>query len=284
MLSNYDARFPRSSDKFRRDYGGPNNLHGFAAHYYCGTAGTATAYSTDEWYQLIASGLKMETLVVEQRALMDAYDPARRGGLIVDEWGTWHPPEPGANPAFLYQQNTLRDALVAATTLDIFNRHADKVVMANIAQTVNVLQAVVLTRADQMLVTPTGHVYALYAPHQGGQAVQTRIESERVSYQMGDEAHSLPAVAASASLKGKTLFVTVTNCHASQGALITLELAGVTARAASARLLTGAIHAHNTFDQPEAVTPAPCDVHTTGAAVRLECPAAAVAAISIELA
>ena len=113
-------------------------------------------YTVDQWYQLIAKGLEMETLVIQQRAAMDAYDPQRRIGLIVDEWGTWHPVEEGTNPRFLYQQNTLRDALVAATTLDIFNRHADKVVMANIAQTVNVLQAMVLTEGEKMLVTPTG--------------------------------------------------------------------------------------------------------------------------------
>src|SRR5512137_945106 len=129
----------------------------------------------------------MEPLVLQQRAAMDAYDPQRRIGLIVDEWGTWHPVEQGTNPAYLYQQNTLRDALVAATTLDIFNRHADKVVMANIAQTVNVLQAMVLTEGENMLVTPTGHVYEMYAPHQGGQAVRVLVDTESVTWQQGEK-------------------------------------------------------------------------------------------------
>jgi alpha-N-arabinofuranosidase len=168
--------------KLRKDYWDFENIHGYASHYYCGTAGTATQYSVDQWYQLIAKGLEMEELVVQQRAAMDAYDPQRKIGLIIDEWGTWHPVEPGTHPRFLYQQNTIRDALVAATTLDIFNRHADKVVMANIAQTVNVLQAVVLTEGERMLVTPTGHVYEMYAPHQGGKSVRTRVETEQISF------------------------------------------------------------------------------------------------------
>src|SRR5512137_731506 len=103
----------------------------------------------------------MEPLVVQQRAAMDAYDPQRRIGLIVDEWGTSHPVEKGTSPAFLFQQNSLRDALVAATTLNIFNRHADKIVMSNIAQTINVLQAMVLTQGAGMLITPTGYVYEM---------------------------------------------------------------------------------------------------------------------------
>ena len=138
--------------KLNKDYWPFNNIDGFAAHYYCGTAGTATEYTQDEWYRLLEKGLKMEELVVQQRAAMDAWDPQRRIGLIVDEWGTWHPVEKGTNPAFLYQQNTIRDALVAANTLDIFNRHADKVVMSNIAQTINVLQAMILTEGDKLLV------------------------------------------------------------------------------------------------------------------------------------
>ena len=128
--------------KLYRDYGRGNRMEGYAAHYYCGTAGTATEYTVEQWYELLEKGLRMEELVKQQRAILDTFDPQRQVGLIVDEWGTWHPAEPGRNPRFLWQQNTLRDALVAATTLNIFNNHADKVVMSNIAQTINVLQAV----------------------------------------------------------------------------------------------------------------------------------------------
>ena len=271
--------------KLRQDYWDFRNIHGYAAHYYCGTAGTATEYTEDQWYQLIARGLQMEALVVQQRAAMDAYDPQRRIGLIVDEWGTWHPVEPGTNPAFLYQQNTLRDALVAATTLDIFNRHADKVVMSNIAQTINVLQAMVLTAQEKMLVTPTGLVYELYAPHQGATALHIDVETDAATYKDGaGKAAEVAKIAGSASLKDGKLFVTLTNSHATQSEAITLDLlGGLKAQAATARAITGEIHAHNTFDKPQAVVPMPLDVTVEGSTVRLELPPAAVAAVEIAL-
>jgi alpha-N-arabinofuranosidase len=270
--------------KLNKDYWVFNNIHAYASHYYCGTAGNATEYTTDQWYQLISQGLFMEQLVLQQRAAMDAYDPQRRIGLIIDEWGTWHPVEKGTNPAFLYQQNTLRDALVAATTLDIFNRHADKVVMSNIAQTINVLQAMVLTQGAGMLVTPTGYVYEMYAPHQGGQAVRTLVETESVSFKRGEKDETLPLVAGSASVKGKTLFVTLTNSHASQSQEITLSLlGGAAAQNVSASVLAGEIHAHNTFEKPEALTPQPMSIQTTGSSFTLPLPAASVVAVEISL-
>jgi alpha-N-arabinofuranosidase len=226
----------------------------------------------------------MEPLVIQQRAAMDAFDPQRRIGLIVDEWGTWHPVEPGTNPRFLYQQNTLRDALVAATTLDIFNRHADKVVMANIAQTINVLQAMILTEGEKMLVTPTGHVYEMYAPHQGGQAVRSVIETETIAFQKADKQETLPAVAGSASRKGDQLFVTLTNAHASQAVEVAVNLlGGAEATGCQARILTGEIHSHNTFAQVDAIQPIPFDVAATGSRFTVTLPAASVAALEISL-
>jgi alpha-N-arabinofuranosidase len=260
------------------------NIHGYAAHYYCGTAGTSTAYTVDQWYELIAKGLKVEQLVVQQRAAMDVYDPERQIGLIVDEWGTWHPVEPGTHPRFLYQQSTIRDALVAATSLDIFNRHADKVVMANIAQTVNVLQAMVLTQEDKMLVTPTGRVYELYAPHQGGDAVRMRVESGEVAFQVGNAENALPIVAGSASLKGKTLFLTLTNCHAQDEATVTINLlGGAAATECAVRVLHGEIHAHNTFDDPETVAPAPISLDASGDHFTWTLPPASVVAAEVIL-
>lgn len=270
--------------KLYRDYRGFRNIHGYSAHYYCGTAGTATEYTVDQWYELIAKGLKMERLVVQQRAAMDAYDPERAIGLIVDEWGTWHPVEKGTHPRFLYQQNTIRDALVAATTLDIFNRHADKVVMANIAQTVNVLQAMILTQDEKMLVTPTGCVYEMYAPHQGGTAVRARIETEAVTYAQGEDEGQVPLVAGSASLKGKTLFVTLTNTHAKDEVAVTIRLlGGAAAVGGTARVLTGEIHAHNTFGEPEHVCPEPLDIDASGPSFKLMLPPASVIAAEVAL-
>jgi alpha-L-arabinofuranosidase len=271
--------------KLFKDYWAFNNIHGYAAHYYCGTAGTATEYSEDEWYTLLQRGLEMEPLVVQQRAAMDAYDPARKIGLIVDEWGTWHPVEKGTNPAFLYQQNTIRDALVAATTLDIFNRHADKVVMANIAQTVNVLQAMILTEGERMLVTPTGYVYEMYAPHQGADAVRALVETPDVSFRRGSQDAQMPFVAGSASVSGQTLFLTLTNAHASSDARVAVDLlGGVRVEAVSARALYGEIHAHNTFDAPQTVQPAAWEAEGGGGQVHLTLPAASVVAVQVTLA
>lgn len=274
--------------KLFKDYWAFNNIDGFAAHYYCGTAGAATEYTTDQWYQLLEKGLKMEALVVQQRAAMDAWDPARKIGLIVDEWGTWHPVEPGTNPAFLFQQNTIRDALVAANTLDIFNRHADKVVMANIAQTINVLQAMILTEGERMLVTPTGYVYELYAPHQGAQALRARFESEQIAFRSGEQTLHIPQAAGSASLRGNTLYITLTNSHAAEDLPVTVEVlgpasSGLAPTAAVGQVLAGEIHAHNTFAAPQTVCPAPLACRLVGGRVAAVLPPASVAALTITL-
>jgi alpha-N-arabinofuranosidase len=270
--------------KLRHDYWNFRNIHGFAAHYYCGTAGTATEYTVDQWYELIAKGLKMEQLVVQQRAALDAYDPERKIGLIVDEWGTWHPVVPGTNPAFLFQQNTLRDALVAATSLDIFNRHADKVVMTNIAQTINVLQAMILTQDEKMLVTPTGYVYEMYAPHQGGTSLRTVIESGDVTYTAAGKEQQVATVSGSASRTGKVLFLTLTNAHATDAVEVTVDLlGGVQATGGAARVLTGEIHAHNTFDATETLAPRPYTIDATGASFVITLPPASVLAAEIAL-
>jgi alpha-N-arabinofuranosidase len=244
--------------KLKKDYWGGPPIHGFAAHYYCGTAGTATEYTEAQWYALLWKAIQMEPLVVQQRALMDAFDPERKIGLIVDEWGTWHPPTPGRNPAFLWQQNTVRDALVAALTLDIFNRHADKVVMANIAQTINVLQALLLTDGDKMLKTPTYHVYDLYKVHQGAQAVRAHFETTELDCTVGGTARKLPLLSGSASLTGTALTLTVVNTSANEAVEAGIRLFG-DAQASEIHAGTlaypaGDLHAHNTHDAPETVT------------------------------
>jgi alpha-N-arabinofuranosidase len=272
--------------KLKKDYWDFQNIDGFAAHYYCGTAGTATEYSTDEWYQLINKGLKMEALVIQQRAAMDVYDPSRRIGLVVDEWGTWHPVEPGTNPAFLFQQNSLRDALVAATTLDIFNRHADKVVMANIAQTVNVLQAMVLTEpgGPRIMITPSGYVYGMYAQHQNGMSVRMLVQTPEITYSSGETLGTIPMVAGSATLKAKTLFLTMTNSHASDHAEVQIGLLGGSrASSTSAKSLAGEIHAHNTFDTPNAIKPTDLAVESHDAQVHIILPPASVTSVEIEI-
>ncbi|MFS8572711.1 MAG: alpha-N-arabinofuranosidase, partial [Clostridia bacterium] len=159
-------------------------MDGLSLHYYTvpGTwakKGSATEFDEDEWFITLKKALRIEELIKRHSAIMDRYDPLKRVGLIVDEWGTWYDVEPGTNPAFLYQQNTVRDALVAGLHLNIFNNHAERVKMANIAQTVNVLQAMILTDGPKMIVTPTYHVFEMYKPHQGATLLPPWVEAER---------------------------------------------------------------------------------------------------------
>ncbi len=231
-------------------------IHGLSAHYYCGTAGTDLSYTNDQWYELLWKSLKIETLVTEQRALLDEFDPERKIGLLVDEWGTWHPPTPGKNSAFLYQQNTVRDALVAALTLNIFNNHADKLVMANIAQTINVLQALLLTDEDKMIKTPTYHVYDLYQPHKGAVSMKADVESPSINFTMKDGEQSLPAVSCSASMLDNTLTITLVNVN--HDSPLSVEIKGLGQNFSSVRgdglnYADGDIHAHNSFDSTEVV-------------------------------
>jgi alpha-N-arabinofuranosidase len=271
---------PNWTHKFFEKLGWYRKIHGFSAHYYCGTAGNSTEYTVDQWYQLIHNASLIEDLVTQQRAIMDGYDPKRHIGLIVDEWGTWHPPVSGQIPQFLWQQNTIRDALVAALSLDVFNRHADKVVMANIAQTINVLQAMILTEGEKMLVTPTGYVYAMYAQHQGGTSLRTAFEAENISF--GNA--SLFGLAGSASLKDNKLFLTVVNPHADMPVEASISLYDGSAKSASAVILTHRdIHGHNTFDTPNAVEPVEVSLSASGSVINHTFPPASVTAISIAL-
>lgn len=247
--------FTKLSEK--RGFG---RIDGYAPHYYTNNrdarAGTATEYTDDQWYSLLAQATEIETLIVEQRAIMDRFDPERRIGMIIDEWGTWHPPTPGRNPRFLWQQNTLRDALVAALSLDIFGRHANTVTMANIAQTVNVLQALLLTEGDQVITTPTYHVYDLYQPHQGAQALRVAIDTPMIGFTAPDGSGSLAGLAGSASLRERTVTFTVVNTQIGAPAEATIALRGGAVSGAIEEIILthDDIHAHNTFDAPETVT------------------------------
>ncbi|MDR3688517.1 MAG: alpha-L-arabinofuranosidase C-terminal domain-containing protein [Fimbriimonas sp.] len=239
--------------KIRKDFWSGTTIHGLAAHYYCGTAGTSSEYTEDQWYQLLYQAAKMEALVIQQRALLDAFDPERKIGLIVDEWGTWHPAEAGRNAAFLWQQNTIRDAQVAAITLNVFNRHADKVVMSNIAQTINVLQAMILTEDDRMVTTPTYHAYDLFSDHQGGESLRTIVKCAPISLPTGH----LDQLSVSSSLKGSVLTVTLANADCASSLEVRLRLiGGGTSQSIDGTMLEsrhGGIRALNCFDDPDNV-------------------------------
>ena len=195
-------------------------------------------------------------------------------GLIVDEWGTWFTVEPGTNPGFLYQQNTMRDAMVAAINLNIFNNHADRVVMANLAQMVNVLQAVILTDGDQMLLTPTYHVFDLYKAHQDATLLPTEVECP--------VAGGMNSVTASASVKDSVVTLTAANLHAESAEQVTVAMEGLEAKHITARILTGDIHAKNTFEDQHAVEIADfTDFAVTEEGIVLNLPACCVVEVTI---
>ena len=240
---------------------GQRYMDGLALHYYTWMrqkdnthATTATEFNEAQWIEIVAKGLHMDELVRKHSAIMDQYDPGKKVSLVVDEWGTWFAVEPGTHPRFLYQQNTVRDAIVAATSLDIFNQHCDRVRMANIAQTVNVLQAMILTDKEKMLLTPSYHVFEMYTVHQDATMVPLDVRSERYEY----AGYNVPVVSASASVDaaGK-LHITMSNTNPNADAAVTVHVGGLQAKSVSGRVLTGAaMNAHNTFEQPENVKPA----------------------------
>ncbi|MBK8023104.1 MAG: alpha-N-arabinofuranosidase [Chloroflexi bacterium] len=234
----------------------PITLHAFSGHYYIGRAGTATGFSEDEWYDLLWQVRAIETLIVEQRALMDQFDPERKVHFVVDEWGALHPPEPGGSASILWQQSSLRDGLFAALVLNIFNRHAEKVTMANLAQAVNVVQALILTEEERMVVTPTYHVFDMYQSHQGAQSIRLVVDSPETDFSYGDEAKSIPALTGSASLRDGILTLTIVNTSLGEHCEATLRIHGAVAREMRETVLTHEnIRAHNTFVDPDQVVP-----------------------------
>jgi alpha-N-arabinofuranosidase len=220
-------------------------------------------------------------MIAGHSAIMDRYDPEKRIALFVDEWGTWYDPEPGSNPGFLYQQNTLRDALVAALTFEVFHRHAERVRMANLAQMVNVLQAVILTDRERMVLTPTCHVLEMHVPFQGAQYLPAAVETP--DYRHANAA--VPAVTASAARDAQgTIHLALVNADPHRRATVTARVAGAHARIAEGRVLTaGEMDAHNTFDRTNAVTPVPFEgeSESEGERLRFDLPPKSVAVVAL---
>jgi alpha-N-arabinofuranosidase len=212
---------------------------------------------------------------------MDKYDPQKRIGMMVDEWGIWTDVEPGTNPGFLYQQNTLRDAILAGINLNIFNNHCDRVKMANIAQTVNVLQAVILTDKEKMLLTPTYWVYYLYKVHQDATLLPVSITS--AVYELNGRKMDALSVSASKDASGK-IHITLVNIDPNKAQTIDTELWGVTAKKVSGKILTSAkINDYNTFDKPNTVSVKDFkDAKLSGGKLNVSLPAKSVVMLEIE--
>lgn len=245
-------------------------VQGFALHHYTENLsfgdpakngwdqrkGSAVEFTPAEWYEILKEANRMEPLITSHWAVIGEFDRQRRVRLFVDEWGTWYKAGTEARPNHLLgQQSTMRDALVAALTFDTFHRHTDKVAMANIAQLVNNLQSLFIADGDRFITTPTYHVFDLYGPHVGGQSVRTVVAAPAISYQRPKDTGSVLGLTGSASVKDKTLTLTVSNPHISDAQEVEIAIRGAAAGAVKgAQISASTVHDHNTFANPNAIT------------------------------
>lgn len=241
-----------------------SKMWGLSLHYYAVPygwsdprgKGSATKFNDQEYFIQMKNALFMDEMVSKHTAIMDKYDPQKKVAFCVDEWGAWYDVEPGSNPGFLLQQNTLRDAMLCAATMNIFHKHADRIKMANIAQMVNVLQALILTKDDKMVLTPTYHIYDMYKVHQDAQNLPVEVLSPNFTFQF----QSLPALSVSASKdKNGAIHVSLVNIDPRNDidASIALKAISNTAKVVSGSILTGAdVAACNTFENPNVIVPA----------------------------
>lgn len=246
-----------------------NNIYGWGIHHYSWNVaggrtndwndakGDAVKFNTEQYYELLHEADKIERFIQEHWTIMGEYDRQHRVKIAVDEWGSWHRPGTELKPAHLLgQQNTMRDALVAALSLDIFNRHADKIVMANIAQLVNCLHSLFLTDGDKFLLTPTYHVFEMYVPHMSAKNVRAVFSVPQISYDRNGKPAGLWGLSGSASVKGKQLTLTVTNPHLSEKRETEIVIRGARILSGAAQIISaGDAHAYNTFENPRAVEP-----------------------------
>ena len=262
-----------------------NMLSGVALHHYSTVEwnhkGSATDFTEQQYFATMKSALWMDSLVINHTAIMDKHDPQKKVALVVDEWGGWYNVEPGTNPGFLYQQNTMRDAMITGVTLNIFNNHADRIRMANLAQTVNVLQAVVLTDKEKMILTPTYHVMEMYNVHHDATMIPVRVKTD--NYVLNN--NTLPAVSVSASKdKNGLTHISLVNIDPNKNQEVTVNINGASFKNVTGRILTSAhIQDHNTFDDPEKIKPATFSGATLrGNALSVKMPPASVVVLELK--
>ncbi|WP_341995610.1 alpha-N-arabinofuranosidase [Microbacterium sp. LWH7-1.2] len=269
----------------------PKNIfQAISFHYYtvAGTwehKGSATSFSTEDYYATMSKAQDIERVISTHARIMDAYDPGKKVGLVLDEWGTWWDVEEGTNPGFLYQQNTVRDALVAAVHFDAFHRNADRLAMANIAQTVNVLQAMLLTDAETgaLVLTPTYHVFEMNRGHHDATSLAVHVLDAPDSREA--DGRPLQVVSASASTKDSTALLSLSNLDAEASLTIDVDLRGRAVTTAVARVLAGdSAAAHNTAERPDAVAPVALDTELREGTLRVTLPAHSFATVALQLA
>ncbi len=260
-------------------------LEGVALHHYSvidwGKKGPAKDFSEQHYFQTMQRALLMDELIIKHSNIMDKYDPGKNVALVVDEWGGWYDVEPGTNPGFLYQQNTMRDAILAGATLNIFHNHSDRVRMANLAQTVNVLQAVILTDEEKMLLTPTYHVMEMYNVHQDAILLPMNLKTN--DYVFGNE--KLPAVSASASRDAQGLtHISLVNIDSKITQEVAIELRGSKYTSVTGRILNSEkLQDHNSFEAPQKVKPVAFkQAALSGNTLKVTLPAHAVVVLEIK--
>jgi len=239
---------------------GRNNMNALSLHYYTiagegwNNKSAATGFNEDLYFAGLKKALRMDEYVTRHSIVMDQYDKSKKVALFVDEWGIWTDVEPGTNPGHLFQQNSMRDALIASNTLDILNKHCDRVRMANIAQVVNVLQAMILTKGNQMILTPTYHVFKMYNVHQDAILLPSSLFTEK--YKHGED--EIPAISSTTSVdKNGKIHVTISNVNPTKEIKLEINLSGkAITKINSATILTAsAFNSVNTFEKPETIAP-----------------------------
>jgi alpha-N-arabinofuranosidase len=247
------------TETLMKDAASRSRFQGLSLHYYSvpggwGRKNSATSFTEADWFETFRLNYEMDRLITGHKAIMDRYDPGNTKGLVIDEWGNWFQVEPGTNPGFLYQQNTMRDAITAAIHLNIFNSHADRVKVANLAQIVNVLQAVILTKDDKMVLTPTYHVFRMFRVHQDAKLIKTDLKCEDYTYSN----RTIPAITASASVDAEgRLHVSLANVNPTKEITLNCPVIGDLYKTVSGEILTsGEMAAYNSFEKPENVKPA----------------------------
>ncbi|MBQ6254166.1 MAG: alpha-N-arabinofuranosidase [Bacteroidales bacterium] len=266
-----------------------SDISGLSLHYYStinwNRKGSATDFTEDEYLDILAKAVEIEEVLRKHETIMGLYDPRHRIDLLLDEWGTWFDVEPGTNPGHLYQQNTMRDAMVAAMSLNIFNKHTSRLKMANIAQMVNVLQSMILTKGSEIVLTPTYHVFKMYNVHQDAVAVPVEMPSDSLVSKSG---RLYPTLSVSAS-KSDALHVSLANPSVSETKTVELEFDSLKPSKVSGEILVGkgkgieAVKSHNDFDGKVEVAPAPFKgFKTSGKTVKVTLPPASVVTLAVE--
>jgi alpha-L-arabinofuranosidase len=285
------------AEVLRKGPGGLHRIYGMALHHYAWNLsrgktqewvagkGDALKFDAVDWYELLREGERMEGLVAGHWQVLSEFDHEHRIRLVVDEWGPWYRPGSEATPGDLLEQMpTLRDAVFSGMTLDIFNRHPEKVGMANCAQLINCLNSLYLAHEDKFVITPVGHVFELYANHQGGNALRTIFSAPTLHYDRDGKPAAFWGLKGSASVRDKSLTITAVNPSTSESRSTEIVLRGASVREATIRWMSDSdIHAHNTFEQRDAVVPQSKPLSLSGGTLVVEFPPSSVAALDVQL-